>query len=555
MSYNFLDKTGLAYFWGKIKDYIAKITRNDLAVITSKEYSGIYGSANDQAGASFYYGTVRPNNFYEMWRIKFRVYSNVLNQNEYKQYSEVEYYGNKSDIGYVIFNRISNSNGRCFYYNNVCRLNLTGYNAGYSHILGVGLRNSSNPTSSSYPRYFKIELLETENCAFTFYDSMKKIDNISEYSTTNYTGIGEYDAGNNGLRETGDDTNIWQLRHNSGNFIVSTALYRYMLCLQKNETTLIPINAVNNSTATTKALTTDAFNPFGQIVFYNSTTTINANSSVGASALFEQITFDLRYSFNTGTTLTAHKDVYMVAVPQSNGMAKLHSTPITQILPTSENGLIYIHLGRAYSGYQIELYPVHPIYQYKNGSLRLYVNVSEEGVPTGSINMFAGQNAPNGYLICDGSAISRETYANLFNVIGTLYGEGDGSTTFNIPKIEGCIPVGLDENDTDFDTLGKTGGEKTHTLTASEMPEHIHTGIQVTNPKLSYYEYIGLERLNATGWTSGSNNSSVGAYQYANYNGFTGKFNASASKTGSAGEGQEHNNMQPYIVLNYIIKT
>ena len=52
MSYNFLDKTGLAYFWGKIKDYIAKITRNDLAVITSKEYSGIYGSANDQAGAS-----------------------------------------------------------------------------------------------------------------------------------------------------------------------------------------------------------------------------------------------------------------------------------------------------------------------------------------------------------------------------------------------------------------------------------------------------------------------------------------------------------------------
>ena len=372
MSYNFLDKTGLTYFWGKIKDYISKITRNDLAVISNKEYSGIYGSANDQAGASFYFATVRPNNFYQMWRIKFRVYSNVPNQNEYIQYSEVEYYGNKSDIGYVIFNRIANTSGRCYYYNNLCRLSLTGYNAGYSHILGMGLRSSNNPTSSSYPRYFKIELLETENCTFTFYDTMKKIANISEYNTTNYAAITEYDGSNNGLRETGDDTNIWQLRHNAGNYVVSTALYRYMLCLQKNETTLIPMNAVNNSTATTKTLTTDIFNPFGQIVYYNNTNTVNANASVGASALFEQSQLDLRYSFNTGTTLTSHKDVYMVAVPQTNGMAKLHSTPITQTLPTSENGLIYILLGRAYSNYQIELYPMHPIYEYKNGSLGLY---------------------------------------------------------------------------------------------------------------------------------------------------------------------------------------
>lgn len=728
MSYNFLDKTGLAYFWGKIKDYIAKITRNDLAVITSKEYSGIYGSANDQAGASFYYGTVRPNNFYEMWRIKFRVYSNVLNQNEYKQYSEVEYYGNKSDIGFVIFNRISNSNGRCFYYNNVCRLNLTGYNAGYSHILGVGLRNSSNPTNSSYPRYFKIELLETENCSFAFYDSMKKIANISEYSTTNYTGIGEYDAGNNGLRETGDDTNIWQLRHNSGNFIVSTALYRYMLCLQKNETTLIPINAVNNSTATTKALTTDAFNPFGQIVFYNSTTTINANASVGASALFEQITFDLRYSFNTGTTLTAHKDVYMVAVPQSNGMAKLHSTPITQILPTSENGLIYIHLGRAYSGYQIELYPVHLIYEYRNGSLRLYTNNNDKvnvtniditgqtttllalakalatngtqyarwysktdggssGIsdkPTGSTNAgfvcmaycnrydsssdyryilecwvatnkspytaivsqdttslswtllpttnttyndvtttahglmtaadkvklngiaegatanvgtitgismngtsiatsgvaniatntaynsdtnkiatmtdvvnnrgaenpiatilaYAGSEAPNGYLLCRGQAVSRTTYSLLFDAIGTQYGTGDGSTTFNVPDLQGKVIAGLDIVDEDFNVLGKTGGSKTVQLTKNQLPNIygrilMHSGESSTNI------------ADVTGVFSSSLNN---ANKYKS----GGSESSGAKSKGdvilNVGNNEAHENKQPYNTLNYIIK-
>lgn len=57
------------------------------------------------------------------------------------------------------------------------------------------------------------------------------------------------------------------------------------------------------------------------------------------------------------------------------------------------------------------------------------------GVPTGSIVPFAGSTAPEGYLLCDGSAISRTTYSALFSVIGTTYGEGDGNTTFNIPDL------------------------------------------------------------------------------------------------------------------------
>lgn len=765
MSYNFLDKTGLAYFWGKIKDYISKITRNDLAVISSKEYSGIYGSANDQAGASFYFAGVRPNNFYQMWRIKFRVYSNVPNQNEYIQYSEVEYYGNKSDIGYVIFNRIANTSGRCYYYHNLCRLSLTGYNAGYSHILGMGLRSSNNPTSSSYPRYFKIELLETENCTFTFYNTMKKIANISEYSTTNYAGITEYDGANNGLRETGDDTNTWQLRHNAGNFVVSTALYRYMLCLQKNETTLIPMNAVNNSTATTKTLTTDTFNPFGQIVYYNSTNTVNANASVGASALFEQIQLDLRYSFNTGTTLTSHKDVYMVAVPQTNGMAKLHSAPITQTLPTSENGLIYIHLGRAYSNYQIELYPTHLIYEYRNGNLRLYTNNNDKvnvtniditgqtttlleltkalvtngkhyarwysktdggssGIsdkPTGTTNAsfvceaycnryntvndyryilkcwvttnkspyiaivqqdttslswtllpttnttyssktaasggtdvslvttgekytwnnkqsalatqtaytskgsatkvpqittntlgqvtgitevtitqpeikisdvqingttivqqkvanlltntaynsttnklatmtdvvnnrgaenpiatilaYAGSEAPNGYLLCRGQAVSRTTYSLLFDAIGTQYGSGDGSTTFNIPDLQGKVIAGLDIVDEDFNVLGKTGGSKTVQLTKNQLPK--------INGSFTMH---GAGTSTPVSSVSGDFTSDYNNTKYKN----GGTEASGAGSKGNVklviGNDEAHENKQPYNTLNYIIK-
>ena len=84
--------------------------------------------------------------------------------------------------------------------------------------------------------------------------------------------------------------------------------------------------------------------------------------------------------------------------------------------------------------------------------------------PVGSISLFAGATAPNGWLICDGSAVSRTDYAGLFSVIGTTYGTGDGSTTFNIPNLKGKIPVGLDTNDTSFDTIGETGGSKTDNL-------------------------------------------------------------------------------------------
>lgn len=84
------------------------------------------------------------------------------------------------------------------------------------------------------------------------------------------------------------------------------------------------------------------------------------------------------------------------------------------------------------------------------------------GLPIGAITEFAGSTAPSGYLLCDGSAISRNDYENLYNVIGVTYGAGDGSTTFNLPNLKGKVPVGLDSSDTDFDTLGETGGSKTH---------------------------------------------------------------------------------------------
>lgn len=146
-------------------------------------------------------------------------------------------------------------------------------------------------------------------------------------------------------------------------------------------------------------------------------------------------------------------------------------------------------------------------------------NVVNENTPAGLINVYAGTTAPTGWLICDGSEISRTTYSDLFDVIGTIYGNGDGSTTFNLPNLKGKIPVGLDSSDTSFNTAGKTGGEKTHKLTVNELPT---------------YNLYDAYKSGATG-------------SYANLATGGGK-----GYTVSSGD-QAHNNLQPYIVMNYII--
>lgn len=152
-------------------------------------------------------------------------------------------------------------------------------------------------------------------------------------------------------------------------------------------------------------------------------------------------------------------------------------------------------------------------------------------VPTGTIVPFAGSNAPNDYLICDGSAISRQKYSKLFEVIGTIYGSGDGDSTFNLPNIKGKIPVGLNSDDSDFNILGKTGGEKTHILKVNEIPPHNH-------------------RQTVTASRSGSGTT----YVSWNANNLFGNKDTGARNTLNTGGGEAHNNLQPYIVLNYIIK-
>lgn len=179
---------------------------------------------------------------------------------------------------------------------------------------------------------------------------------------------------------TNTDTIGYSIGHNQVVYKTDAAAYRNMLLLSKDETTLTPVNTTSNSTASTKTLTTESFNPFGDIIYKSSTGTVAANTSLPSTYTWTQYPLNLAYSFNTTNTLDAQKSVYIVAVPQNDGKAKLYdttgTTTITQTLPTTEDGLIYIYLGQAYSTTNIFLLNNHPIYQYKDGQIRLYTNSS-----------------------------------------------------------------------------------------------------------------------------------------------------------------------------------
>lgn len=172
----------------------------------------------------------------------------------------------------------------------------------------------------------------------------------------------------------------------------------------------------------------------------------------------------------------------------------------------------------------------------------------------GVVFPFAGSVAPDGWLLCDGSAINRVTYSRLFAMIGTTYGVGDGSTTFNLPDIRGRIAIGKDDmggfaanritvggSGIAGNILGATGGTETHVLTNSQMPIHNHGGA------------TGGHTHDVGTGSVGGNNAVAGNYTRSS-SVQTAALSATASISNDGGGGA-HNNTQPSMILNYIIKT
>lgn len=170
----------------------------------------------------------------------------------------------------------------------------------------------------------------------------------------------------------------------------------------------------------------------------------------------------------------------------------------------------------------------------------------------GMIMEYGGATAPSGWLLCDGSAVSRSLYANLFTVIQTRYGAGDGSSTFNLPDRRGKFGIGANGS---F-ALGSSGGSFTSgstALTVAQLPAHNHSST-VNDPGHNHTVRTGGNSSYGGGVNPGVDLLSPFVFQGETTGSSSTGVTVSIGNTGN-GSGHDHSVTPPYVSSNYIIKT
>jgi microcystin-dependent protein len=188
------------------------------------------------------------------------------------------------------------------------------------------------------------------------------------------------------------------------------------------------------------------------------------------------------------------------------------------------------------------------------GSLQTQINAIKSALantiePVGTIRPWPMAAAPLYWVACDGGALSRTGFADLFALLGTTYGGGDGSTTFNVPNYVGRVLVHRD-NGTIF--VGTLHGENSHVLQVSELPSHSHTGATDTQGVHNHTEDPGLLGGAAAGFQQFiSNPTQTGGTPLTTS---TGGGHAHNLSIAAAGGGAAHNNMQAGVGVQWMIK-
>lgn len=200
--------------------------------------------------------------------------------------------------------------------------------------------------------------------------------------------------------------------------------------------------------------------------------------------------------------------------------------------------------------------------QITNGTSVLSTTIvpSSPLMPAGTVLDYAGITVPPGFLSADGSAVSRTTYADLFTAIATAHGVGDGSTTFNLPNFSGRAAIGSGTytdtggtNGTVTRSLAQTVGASVHTITTAQMPSHHHNGPTHYHDSTETLNLGGTGQVATDNTLSVQNAGNVVANQPGSY-GATLRTRAAGSTMVSNGSDAAHNNMQPSLVINKIIK-
>ena len=275
--------------------------------------------------------------------------------------------------------------------------------------------------------------------------------------------------------------------------------------------------SVSASAAFTQPVTINAPLSVTGAATFTSAVAVNAPLSVtGAAAFTSAVTINAPVSITGLVTMTS---AVVVAAPLSVTGAAVFTSTVNVSKALTVAATVESTLGGV---------------KFPDGTLQSTAAAAASTIAAGCVFDYAGTAAPSGYLLCYGQAVSRSTYADLYAAIGTTYGSGDGINTFNLPDARGRVIAGKDDmggsaanrltsggSGITGTTLGASGGAQTVTLGTTEMPAHTHT-------------------VGAAGCSPGAG---------------LGGLTTGTVNTGSTGGGGAHQNTQPTIIMNKIIKT
>lgn len=407
--------------------YKPKSLGSKMFTTQDKNGTAIIGSSNDATGASFYFGSVRPTEYTAQWEITYRVKVFCAANSNYRQSATVKMYGTSEvRAGYETNNDIYSTSYRAAYYHNLYSLKSAGYTNGYGHLIGVGLNSATNPTDASLPRTIEVEILDTKNCTFTFFDYALKYANVTGTGSTNFSGLTQWDFASNG--HFPNTNNLDRIRLENGRVYAGTGgIMNYGLCCLDKDGRWQSLTTTSG-TGTTKTINTSAKFKDPAIILYYSANNAATNGNLVSStyALYSAYpNLDLRYSTNTTTTaFTGNSPIYIECTFDDNGFWSPTTNCITQTL---RDGYYYIYLGNTYSTvYQLSLFAEHPVYYCKG------TNLTKKQLPTASASVLGGIKVGDGLSIdtngvlkvTSGGEASSIEWSGVKNTPTTLAGYG-----------------------------------------------------------------------------------------------------------------------------------
>lgn len=297
----------------------------------------------------------------------------------------------------------------------------------------------------------------------------------------------------------------YQLRTNSSNKKMADVTYRYRIFFESADGTLwVPANTSTSTNATaSRTVNQRAINPFGEIVYYGTTTSVSAGSTPSAASLWQEYTLTFGYSFNrTGAALVLPypKPIYIKCAPQANGSAIIDAdTPYVTALPTGNDGKIYIYLGRTYSATAIEMVMCHPVYYHDGTGIRLWTGKT---IPTKTSELTNDSGFITGYTETDpvfaASAASGITSTDISN----WNNKSDFSGSYNDLDDKPSIPS---ISATQLLSTGTKIGSVTVNNTTTDFYAPTSGGIATeTDPVFAASAASGITSTDISNWNSKS---------------------------------------------------